>query len=130
MGFPINPDGTIDYANPAPIPTRLTDGAVGYGEPSEAAMEAAKDVIVTIQESYGIEYKAGEPIDGVEWRLWATAFDAFAAQQAAAAVKERNAEIVATLEHQAEVWERMKDMTPSAELRANVYRSAANIIEQ
>lgn len=30
MGFPINPDNTLDYDNPAPTPTRLTDGAAGY----------------------------------------------------------------------------------------------------
>lgn len=89
----------LPYGTPRPYP-RLTDEAAGYDAPSAAAMAVAKDVIVTIQESYGIEYKAGEPVDEIEWRLWATTLDRFAAQQAAAAVKERDAEIIAALEQQ------------------------------
>lgn len=61
--------------------------------PSNTAIEAAKNTIVTIQESHGIEYKAGEPIDDIEWRLWASTLDAFAAQRE----KARQEEIVGEL---------------------------------
>lgn len=105
-------------------PTRLTDGAGEYVAPSAAAMEYAKDYFTDIRMSY----ESGG--HSAAAKTFAYFLQSYAAQQVAAAVKERNAEIVATLEHQAEVWERMKDVTPSAELRANVYRSAANIIEQ
>ena len=53
-------------------------------QPSEAALEAAKEVIVTLQESYGIEYKGGEPVDNSDWHYWANTLDAFAAQAVAA----------------------------------------------
>lgn len=94
MGYPILGDGSFDYDQPAPTPQRLTDPQAGYGEPSEAAMETAKDTIVTIQESYGIEYKGGEPLSEDDWRFWASTLDRFAAQAVAA----REAEIVAALE--------------------------------
>jgi hypothetical protein len=117
MGYPILEDGSFDYDHPLPTPQRLTDEQAGYGAPSEAAVKTVECVIAWLDEPTESEWHALIEL--------AMMFDAFA-QQAVAA---REAEIVAALEHQAEVWERMKDMTPSAELRASVYRAAANIVK-
>lgn len=115
MGFPINPDGTIDYDNPAPSPTRLTDGAAGYGEPSEAAMEFVLSRLEVNQDELNGEPFWFTSINGtcltvrtmkapcdLAWRVLRQEVTAlceeYAAQQAAAAVKARDAEIIAALE--------------------------------
>jgi len=114
-------DGIDVLYQPATIsPHTLTDPQAGYGEPpSQEALDTVEQLQAYLDTLVMDEWSSeNAKADLARW------FDAFAAQAVAA----REAAIVAALEHQAEVWERMKDMTPSAELRASVYRTAINYI--
>ncbi len=101
-----------------------------YNEPHSPAQAQPSAAALSLADKISERYVLADGSFTVAEYDIAREIDAFAAQQVAAAVKERDAEIIAALEHQAEVWERMKSMTPSAELRASTYRSAVNIVKQ